>query len=166
VKKSLIEFYDKLSKNYINLYGEEQLEKWLAIKEYLINKDIKEKIVVDLGCGIGFIDVLNLKNKKIGLDISFESLKLAKNKYEFLVNCDLEFFCFKKFNNKNFLLISVSSLQNLNEKAINKILSLNNLQIHSVMYRSKGEIFWKELFYKKGFKFIKKIRNDLIFSNF
>jgi len=164
----MIDFYNKLSSNYKELYGEEQKEKWLAIKEYIEkNKElIDKKILVDLGCGIGFIDMLNIKNKKIGLDISFKSLLIAKKKYDLLVNCDLDNFCFKKFDNNNFLIVSVSSLQNLDEKTLDKILKLKSLQIHSVMYRSKGEKFWKKAFLKEGFKFIKKVRNDLIFSNF
>jgi predicted TPR repeat methyltransferase len=166
-KKSLIDYYDKIADNYF--YLEEQKIKWQEIKEYLFNSklNLNKKTIIDLGCGIGLIRFLKIENtKKIGLDISFKSLLHAKKYYDFVINCDLDRFCFKKFNNKEFLIISVSSLQNLEENTIKKILSLDCFQIHSVMYRSKGEEYWVKLFKEKGFKFVKKVKNDLIFSNF
>jgi ubiquinone/menaquinone biosynthesis C-methylase UbiE len=166
----LIEFYDKLAKNYFELYGEEQLKKWQEIIYYLNSKFTREEMkklkIIDLGCGVGILNLKEIFGFSIGIDISFESLKLAKNKYNLLVNTDLNKICLRKNNIGNYLIISVSALQNLNEKAIKKILSLKNKQIHSVMYRGKGEKYWKDLFFSFKFKLVKKENNDLIFSNF
>jgi predicted TPR repeat methyltransferase len=175
--KQVMEFYDQLAFNYEELYGEEQREKWFTLLEelinYLNNSREKKLVIFDLGCGVGFNDLFFLKKikgrkiKLFGLDLSFNSLKINKNKniYDFLINCDLNNFCFKKIeNNKRNILISCSSLQNLEEESVLRILSLKNMQIHSVMYKSKGEKYWKNLFKNKGFKFIKKVRNDLLFS--
>ncbi len=181
----LINFYDSLSERYEELYGEEQKEKVNNILSFLESSlDIKEKslnnnkfVIVDLGCGVGIKDIAFIKKlecfKKlkiilIGIDISFESLRLNKRKrlYDFLINADIENFCFNKFFSKRTLLISVSSLQNMSEDAIKKILSFKFPQLHSVMFRSKGEDYWKNIFFKKRFRLIKKINNDLLFSNF
>lgn len=172
----LVEFYNNLSESYNELYGEEQKEKWFyllkLLKKYLENKNNKF-LVVDLGCGIGFNYLKEFKQKNfpnlklIGVDISFKSLIKNKenNYYDFLINSDINKFCFNKLLKKEVILISCSSLQNFDLKTIEKILNLPLVQIHSVMYKPK-ENFWLNLFKNKNFKFYKKIKNDLLFYNF
>jgi len=174
--EQLINFYNELAPKYEELYGEEQKEKQInLLKElYKYLKIKKEILIFDLGCGIGFKGLKGLKkikDKKIklfGLDISFNSLIINKNKriYDFLINCDLNNFCFEKImgKKKEIIFISCSSLQNLEKSSIIKILSLDIPQIHSVMYKSKGKKYWENLFKNKDFKLVKEIRNDLLFS--
>jgi len=163
-KESIEDFYDQLAKNYLELYGEEQREKWEEVLRILNKVETKDKICLELGCGIGIVSLKELFRLSIGVDISFESLKIAKEKsyYDFLIKADLDYF--KVCKTKDLFLISVSVLQNLSEESVKKILKINTNQIHSVMFKSKGENYWKEIFLKNGFKFEKKVKNDLIFS--
>jgi len=93
-KKELINYYDKLSENYDELYGSEQRTKY----SLMINTLNIEKVerVLDFGCGTGLL----LKTLEeigvcflIGVDISSGMLAKAKEKalkYVDLILCDGE----------------------------------------------------------------------------
>jgi len=66
------EYYDIISAGYNELYGEEQLKKWGAVKEFVKGK------VLDVGCGTGL--VTQKIQDVVGLDISFGMIKNFKGK--------------------------------------------------------------------------------------
>ena len=76
-------YYDKISKGYDRLHGEEQRNKLKIIKENLqknkikINKNTK---LLDVGCGTGLSS--DFKCKVVGIDPSIELLKIAKHNYK------------------------------------------------------------------------------------
>lgn len=73
--------YNLTSRGYDELYGEEQIEKCLEVMREI--KILKDKTVLDIGCGTGIIEGMLLEAKHIiGLDISIEMIKIAKNKYK------------------------------------------------------------------------------------
>lgn len=94
-KKKLIDYYNKLSSNYDQLYGEEQ-----ELKYFLILKTLKLQSryrVLDFGCGTGLL-LKTLEESKasflVGVDISSGMLTKAKerglHKVD-LILCDGEF---------------------------------------------------------------------------
>jgi ubiquinone/menaquinone biosynthesis C-methylase UbiE len=79
----LVEFYDKLSGNYDELYGGEQLAKHQKVLELLEGKDFG--IGVDVACGTGAL-LQRLRGKcdyLLGVDLSRKMLLVAKGKAGF-----------------------------------------------------------------------------------
>ena len=75
-----MEFYNQIAKGYDELHGREQLSKLNIIKN---NLKIKyTDLLLDVGCGTGISSQFNCN--VIGIDLSFELLKLNKNKKKIL----------------------------------------------------------------------------------
>jgi len=73
--------YNTTSRGYDELYGEEQMEKYVEVMKEMEN--LKDKVVLDIGCGTGIMEGMLLQAKHIiGLDISIEMIKIAKEKYK------------------------------------------------------------------------------------
>lgn len=75
-------YYDGIAKGYSNLYHEEQICKISLIKEYIPQTGL----TLDLGSGDGVINQFILKSQIISLDLSYELLKLNKNKTKILAS--------------------------------------------------------------------------------
>ena len=94
--KSFISVFDKIAKPYVDYFGED----WEFINE--INDYISllksNSIVLDLGCGSGYITNYLTKEKlnSIGIDFSKEMINIANNKYP-----NNEFICDNILNIKN-----------------------------------------------------------------
>jgi len=72
--------YNTTSRGYDELYGEEQMEKYIEVMKEIEN--LKDKVVLDIGCGTGIMEGMLIEAKHIiGLDISIEMIKIAKGKY-------------------------------------------------------------------------------------
>jgi demethylmenaquinone methyltransferase/2-methoxy-6-polyprenyl-1,4-benzoquinol methylase len=71
--------YDITSKLYDERYGEEQRRKYCRA---LQNVDVKDMIVLDLGCGSGlfFSEIAGKAETVIGVDVSLNLLQKAKEK--------------------------------------------------------------------------------------
>ncbi len=78
--ESITKWYDALSRNYDELYGEEQNEKYAKVLEFLGNREFKT--IVDVGCGTGKLLGLISPRSQVGLgiDLSVEMLKRAKQR--------------------------------------------------------------------------------------
>ncbi|HII60011.1 TPA: methyltransferase domain-containing protein [Methanocaldococcus jannaschii] len=90
------EYYDKLAKSYDKLYKNKYMR---IVEREIIQKEIKDgDFVLDIGCGTG--EQLKILNNAVGLDISLEMAKIAKNKTNKpVVVANAEFLPFK---NKSF----------------------------------------------------------------
>ena len=78
--ETITKWYDALSRNYDELYGEEQDKKHAKISQLLGNREFK--IIVDVGCGTGkLLELIALKTElSLGIDISVEMLTTAKQR--------------------------------------------------------------------------------------
>jgi ubiquinone/menaquinone biosynthesis C-methylase UbiE len=80
-KREIMIKYNTTSRGYDELYGEEQMEKYVEVMKEMEN--LKDKVVLDIGCGTGIMEGMLLQAKHIiGLDISIEMIKIAKEKYK------------------------------------------------------------------------------------
>ena len=143
--------YKHIAKSYNELHKEEQLKKVkLIIKEL----KIKNKKVLDIGCGTAFYS--NLFKNYTGLDNCKEMLKLAKANVIFGKAENLP------FPDKSFdFVISITAIHNFKniKKAILEMKRLAKKKIViSVLKRSKKINYIKKLI-KENFK-VKEIEED------
>jgi ubiquinone/menaquinone biosynthesis C-methylase UbiE len=78
--ETITKWYDTLSRNYDELYGEEQRQKHATVLHLLGNKEFK--IFIDVGCGTGkLLGLLSQRSRvRLGIDLSYEMLKVAKQR--------------------------------------------------------------------------------------
>ena len=115
MKKEVMKFYDMLSNSYDELYGEEQINKYLTIlKECNLSGNIG-----DMGCGTCLLAEQIVKlgyNIKwyVGLDISEGMIEVAKRRISRMINADLV----------------VGDMENLpfRDDAFNVVLTITSLQ--------------------------------------
>jgi ubiquinone/menaquinone biosynthesis C-methylase UbiE len=76
--ETITKWYDALSKNYDELYGEEQNKKHTKVLELLENRQFKT--IVDVGCGTGkLLGLISPRSQvALGIDLSVEMLNVAK----------------------------------------------------------------------------------------
>jgi ubiquinone/menaquinone biosynthesis C-methylase UbiE len=92
----LSKYYNHIAKEYDKLYSKNRLKWMREIEEITLRKEIKDHyFVLDIGCGTG--EQLKILKNAIGLDISFNMAKIARNKSnKFVVVGDAENLPFKK----------------------------------------------------------------------
>jgi ArsR family transcriptional regulator len=78
--ETITKWYDALSKNYDELYHEEQSKKHAKVLQLLGNKDFK--IIIDVGCGTGkLLGLISSKGQLgVGIDLSGQMLIKAKRR--------------------------------------------------------------------------------------
>jgi len=78
--ETITKWYDALSKNYDELYGEEQNKKHAKLLELLGNREFK--IIVDVGCGTGkLLGLISPRSRfGLGIDLSVQMLTRAKQR--------------------------------------------------------------------------------------
>lgn len=76
--ETITKWYDALSKNYDELYGEEQDKKHAKVLQLLGKEEVK--ITVDVGCGTGrLLELLSRRSQaSLGIDLSAQMLSKAK----------------------------------------------------------------------------------------
>jgi ArsR family transcriptional regulator len=76
--EAITKWYDALSNNYDELYGEEQAQKHTRVLSLLGNDEFN--IILDLGCGTGrLLKLLSSRTQTaVGIDLSFKMLAIAK----------------------------------------------------------------------------------------
>jgi ubiquinone/menaquinone biosynthesis C-methylase UbiE len=80
--KTIAKWYDALSKNYDELYGEEQDRKHAKILQILGNREFNT--IIDIGCGTGkLLELLSPRSQfSLGIDLSVQMLNKAKQRKE------------------------------------------------------------------------------------
>jgi ubiquinone/menaquinone biosynthesis C-methylase UbiE len=78
--ETITKWYDALSRNYDELYGDEQNKKHAKVLQLLRNREFK--IIVDVGCGTGkLLGLISSKSRVgLGIDLSIEMLNKAKQR--------------------------------------------------------------------------------------
>lgn len=154
-----MEYYDTIAKGYDSLYMTEQLKKFVNIKDLIKTTGL----ILDLGCGTGF--VTEKLDNAIGIDYSIKMLKLCpKNLRVVCANSSRLPFKSEVFD----LVFSLTVLQDVSdiEMAINEIkrvLRPKGNIILSVLNKNKINEIRKLL--KKKFKKLKEKENynDVVF---
>jgi ubiquinone/menaquinone biosynthesis C-methylase UbiE len=152
-----LNYYNAIAKGYKNLYHEEQILKINKIKQFLPEKGT----ILDLGSGDGILNqFLNKEIKIISFDLSFELLKINKNKNKIqgsILNIP--------FKNESFKYISSFTVfQDIpdKKKAIQetkRILKKEGILILSFLHLTKGiDILIKEI--KSNFRIIEEIKEE------
>lgn len=136
-------YYDGIAKGYSELYHEEQKRKIELIKNYFENG-----LTLDLGCGDGVLN--QYLSNIVSVDLSFELLKLNKNKNK--VNSSAINLPFK--NNTFKSVISITMIQDIEnvEKVINEIyrvLKEEGILILTFLKFSKKVHMIKDIVYAK-----------------
>jgi len=107
------DFFNKIAKFYDIIMRDIDYNEWAFYIKEIINKFSKGNKILDIACGTGkIIEILNKNNFEVfGLDLSFEMLKIAKNrKLKNLVNSSF----FKiPFKNESFDIV-ISTFDSLN----------------------------------------------------
>ncbi len=161
-ESSTLNYYNGIAKGYSNLYHEEQILKISKIKQHLPSKGI----LLDLGSADGVLNqFLNKNIKLISLDLSYNLLKLNKNKNKIQASAqNLPI----KTNSINFIssFTVIQDLPNpiiaLNE--IKRVLKENGTIILSFLQISKNTKIILD-YIQNNFKIIQKIEEekDVIF---
>ncbi|HIQ50081.1 MAG TPA: class I SAM-dependent methyltransferase [Nanoarchaeota archaeon] len=116
--KKVIEYYNTIAKEHDNIYKH---LKYMRVVEFKVlrNEVKKEDLILDVGCGTGK-HLLYLKDYSIlGLDISIEMAKIAKNKTgKFIIVGDVQYLPFKS----NSFTCVISFFGALNHTEIHKAL--------------------------------------------
>jgi ubiquinone/menaquinone biosynthesis C-methylase UbiE len=75
---TITKWYDALSKNYDELYGEEQNKKHARLLKFIGNR--RFRMIVDVGCGTGkLLELIAPRSEQgLGIDLSVQMLKKAK----------------------------------------------------------------------------------------
>jgi ubiquinone/menaquinone biosynthesis C-methylase UbiE len=76
--ETITKWYDALSKNYDELYGEEQDKKHAKVLQLLADREFN--IIVDVGCGTGKLLELMSPRSQVGLGIDLSVQMLIKAK--------------------------------------------------------------------------------------
>jgi ubiquinone/menaquinone biosynthesis C-methylase UbiE len=78
--ETITKWYDALSKNYDELYGEEQDKKHAKVSQLLGDREFN--IIVDVGCGTGkLLELLSHRSQVgLGIDLSIQMLNKAKER--------------------------------------------------------------------------------------
>lgn len=147
-------YYNKISKGYNELYKEEQLKKLSIIKNNI--KINKNNLLLDVGCGTGVSSQFNCK--VIGIDNSIKLLKININKNKILSNAENLPFKDNIFD----IVISMTALHNFNniESSLKEIKRVGkNKFVFSVLKKSKKISQIKRLI-EKYFKMNRIIEGD------
>ncbi len=78
--ETITKWYDALSRNYDELYGEEQNKKHAKILQILGNREFNT--VIDVGCGTGkLLELLSPRSQfSLGIDLSVQMLNKARQR--------------------------------------------------------------------------------------
>ncbi len=152
------EYYNKIARAYNELYGEEQLQKALFLKQLV---DFSEQdLILDVGSGTGhYLKVF--KGKFVCVDPSKELL--SKNPYEkYVAKAESLPFPDKHFD----YTLSLTAVQNFSDinKAIDEMVRVTKKAIYiSTMEVSKVNPILKKVLSSKGLRFTNKKFNKEIF---
>lgn len=138
VKKANQKFYNTISESYEIIDGkrDQTAIKWISKKLKRIQKISEGKILLDIGCGSGFI----LRNAQpyfrtvVGMDISFEILKKLRKEGNLVVCADVDHLPFK---NESFCAISCFAV-------LHHLCMYSSLTSEAFRVLKKGGVFYSD----------------------
>lgn len=147
-------YYDSISKGYDELHREEQIKKLAIVKKFL--KTTISTRMLDAGCGTGISSDFGCN--VIGIDTSFELLRLNKSKNKIQAQAENIPFKAKSFD----IVISLTAIQNFEDigKALDEMIRVGNSSfvISTLKKSRKLALVEKEL--KKRFKILYEAEED------
>lgn len=156
--KEIIDYFDYLAKDYDSFYKDKLSQRENRIVEKRLREIADEKDILDLGCGTGLTLSLCNPLSYLGVDISPNMIKIAKNKYpksKFIIG-DLNNEFLEKLRSSYDVIISLFS-------SLSYVPDLNNVLLESKrLLREEGKLYFMVLQRKPQEPFINKyeIRNS------
>ncbi len=149
--ESITKWYDALSRNYDELYGEEQNKKYAKVLEFLGNREFKT--IVDVGCGTGKLLGLISPRSQVGLgiDLSVEMLKRAKqrtiNTGIQLVRADASHLPLQDHVADGAISVSMTEAGPVLEEHFNELsrIATNDAMLVMTMFDDKNRTSWRQL---------------------
>ena len=149
--ESITKWYDALSRNYDELYGEEQNKKYAKVLEFLGNREFKT--IVDVGCGTGKLLGLISPRSQVGLgiDLSVEMLKRAKqrtiNTGIQLVRADASHLPLQDHVADGAISVSMTEAGPVLEEHFNELsrIAANDAMLVMTMFDDKNRTSWRQL---------------------
>ncbi len=149
--ESITKWYDALSKNYDELYGEEQNKKYAKVLEFLGNREFKT--IVDVGCGTGKLLGLISPRSQVGLgiDLSVEMLKRAKQRTRNtciqLVRADASHLPLQDHVADGAISVSMTEAGPVLEEHFNELsrIATNDAMLVMTIFDDKNRTSWRQL---------------------
>ncbi len=149
--ESITKWYDALSRNYDELYGEEQNKKHAKVLEFLGNREFKT--IVDVGCGTGKLLGLISPRSQVGLgiDLSVEMLKRAKqraiNTGIQLVRADASHLPLQDHVADGVISVSMTEAGPVLEEHFNELsrIATNDAMLVMTIFDDKNRTSWRQL---------------------
>ena len=147
----ITKWYDALSRNYDELYGEEQNKKYAKVLEFLGNREFKT--IVDVGCGTGKLLGLISPRSQVGLgmDLSVEMLKRAKqraiNTGIQLVRADASHLPLQDHVADGVISVSMTEAGPVLEEHFNELsrIATNDAMLVMTIFDDKNRTSWRQL---------------------
>jgi ubiquinone/menaquinone biosynthesis C-methylase UbiE len=148
--ETITKWYDALSKNYDELYGEEQNKKHAKVLELLGNGAFN--IIADVGCGTGKLLRLISPRSQVGLgiDLSLQMLTRAKQRAANgvqLLRADASHLPLQDHIADGVLSVSMTESGPLLEKHFNELsrIATKDATLIMTIFDDKGQTPWKQL---------------------
>jgi ubiquinone/menaquinone biosynthesis C-methylase UbiE len=149
--ETIRKWYDALSRNYDELYGEEQDKKHAKVLQLLGDREFK--LTVDVGCGTG--KLLGLVSSKsqigLGIDVSFQMLVRAKRRTTDidiqLVRADASHLPLRDRIADGVTSVSMTESGPMLEGHFNEIsrIATKDAMLIMTIFDDKSRTFWKQL---------------------
>jgi len=149
--ETITKWYDALSKNYDELYGEEQNKKHAKLLELLGNREFK--IIVDVGCGTGkLLGLISPRSQfGLGIDLSVQMLTRAKQRTTAngvqLVRADASHLPLQDHIADGVLSVSMTESGPVLEKHFNELsrIATKDAALIMTIFDDKDRTSWKQL---------------------
>ena len=149
--ETITKWYDALSRNYDELYGEEQNKKHAKLLELLGNREFK--IIVDVGCGTGkLLGLISPRSQfGLGIDLSVQMLTRAKQRITAngvqLVRADASHLPLQDHIADGVLSVSMTESGPILEKHFNELsrIATKDGTLVMTIFDDKHQASWKQL---------------------
>ena len=149
--ETITKWYDALSRNYDELYGEEKNKKHAKLLELLGNREFK--IIVDVGCGTGKLLALISPRSQFGLgiDLSVQMLTRAKQRTTAngvqLVRADASHLPLQDHIADGVTSVSMTESGSVFEEHFNELsrIATKDATLIMTIFNDKDRISWKQL---------------------
>jgi len=148
--ETLAKWYDALSKNYDELYSEEQGKKHAKVLQLLHNKAFK--LIVDVGCGTGKLLGLICSQGQVSLGVDLSSQMLIKAKHRTtntgiqLVRADASHLPFQDQVADGVTSVSMTESGSVSEKHFNELsrIATKDATLIMTIFDDKDQTSWKQ----------------------